>query len=105
MPSEHNFQYKIFGISETDETLKIKSYGDFGSPTSAEWLSFPQFITPMKNERYLLHPQSWKQRGHQEKFSKIAVEEWQHNEDWNRSPFSFPENFFDESFNLWIFKV
>ena len=98
-------QYKIFGMSETKTGLKLKSYGDFGSPTFAEKLTFPQVITSMKNGKYLFYPQSYIRSDSQEKVLTIDVEEWQENEDWTRSPVDFPVNFNDEREALWIFKV
>ena len=90
---------------ETKTALKIKFYGDFGSPTFAERLTFPQVITSMKNGKFLFYPQSFVRSDSQEKVLTIDVEEWQRNEDWTRSPVNFPVNFNDEREALWIFKV
>ena len=101
----YEIQYKIFGMLETKTGLKLKSYGNFGSPTFAERLTFPQVLTSMKNEKYLFHPQLCLKSDSEEKVVTIDVEEWQQNEDWTRSPVNFPVTFNDEIEAIWIFKV
>ena len=90
---------------ETNKALKLKSYGNFGTPTFAVMLNFPQFITPMKNGKYLLFPQYIIPPDHEKKVLNIVVEEWQLDEDWNRSSINFPLNFTEEKEAFWIFKV
>ena len=81
-----------------------------------ESLSFPDVLTPMKNGQYLFYPQSvitdqWAIPDYIPEQVKgklkvrIDVEEWEKNEDWNRSCINLPFNFFDERESLLIFKV
>ena len=99
---KYEYQYKIFGISERNTALKLKFYENFGSPTFAESLSFPEVITPMNNGKYLFYQQSFitNRWAFPEEF---LIEQWEKNEDWNRSSINFPFVLTGES--LWIFKV
>merc|ERR1712227_107930 len=93
------YQYKIFGISENNTALRLKFYGDFGSPTFIESRfnpSFPDVITPMKDGKYLFYQQSFYRLDFPEEVLRIDVEEWEKNEDWNRSCIILPFNFTDE---------
>ena len=104
---EHQYKYKIFGISERNAALKLKFYGGFGSPNLYYQKSptFPGIITPMKNGKYLFYQQSFFRWENSEKVLRIEVEEWEQNEDWNRSLINFPLNFTEETKVSWIFKV
>ena len=100
------YQYRIFGISETNSGVQLKSYGDFGSRTFPVKLGFPQVITPTKNGKFLFYPQSIDSGNYKEKVSKpFAIEEWHHDEDLTRSSIIFPVNFTNENFDLWILKA
>ena len=105
--SWYNYEtrYKIFGISETKTVLKLKFFGEFGLPTFAERLTFPQVITRMKNGKYLFYPQSFIRSDSKEKILTIDVEEWEGDKDWTRSSVNFLVNFNAEREKLWIFKV
>ena len=102
---EYQYQFKIFGISERNTALKLKFYGDFGSPTLFEIVSFPDVITSMKNGKFLFYQQSSHRQDFPEEVLRIDVEKWQQNEDWNRSVINFSFNFTDETEVFWIFKV
>ena len=43
---------------ESKTALKVKFYGDFGSSTHIDTVSFPDVITSMKNGKYLFYKQS-----------------------------------------------
>ena len=90
---------------ETTAAAKIKSYGDFGSQPQNERTSFPQFITSMKNGKYLFYPQSFTLSDSSEKILLIDVEEWQLQNDWNWTANNFPGNFTGDRNNYWIFKI
>ena len=58
----------------------------------------------MMNGKYLFYQQSFYRLDFPEEVLRIDVEEWEQNEDWNRSCIiSF--NLTDETDFLWIFKV
>ena len=101
---ENGYLYKIFGISETNSALQLKSYGVFGSRTFPVEFRFPQVITSMKNGKFLFYPQSIDLRKYK-KLSKSFVEEWHYNEGLTRLPINFPVNFTGEEKTLWIYEI
>ena len=59
----------------------------------------------MKNGKYLFYQQSFYRLDFPEEVLRIDIEEWEQNEDWNRSCIILPFNFTDETEFFWIFKV
>lgn len=63
--------------------------------------NFPQTITPMKNGKFLFHPQNF----YQGESLFVEVEGLQNNQRFNFSFIDFPLNISDEVTEFFIFKV
>ena len=105
---EHEYQYKIFELLDTNSALKLKSFGNFGPVTVAELL-FPQIIKSIENGKFLFYPFEISLSLYQDNLAKndtakIDVEEWEQNEDWTRSSLNFPFNFTEMGYT-WIFQI